>query len=97
MSSLKAFSGFGCCLLQLHFLKTDFNRWRDEDDSEEEEKEDFNLDEVCFSLILPDLESLQFLICSLLKVIVLKSFWLLQRTGKWWGQRCVVVIAGKRQ
>ena len=74
MSSLKASSGFGRCLLQLHFLKTDFNRWRDEDDSEEEEKEDFNLDEVCFSLILPDLESLQLLIYSLLKVAVLVGF-----------------------
>jgi hypothetical protein len=34
------------CLLQLHFLKTDFNRWKDEDDTDDEEREDFNLDEV---------------------------------------------------
>ncbi|KAK7109853.1 prostaglandin E synthase 3-like isoform X2 [Littorina saxatilis] len=37
---------------KLHFLKTDFSRWRDEDDSEEEveEKEDFNLDEMMNSM-----------------------------------------------
>jgi len=34
--------------MKLHFLKTDFNLWKDEDDTEDEEeapgKEDFNLD-----------------------------------------------------
>lgn len=38
-----------CCLLdlfQFHFIKTDFNRWKDEDDTDDEEKEDFSLDDV---------------------------------------------------
>jgi len=35
---------------KLHFLKTDFGRWRDEDDSEEEEKEDYNLEEMMNSM-----------------------------------------------
>ncbi|KAL8616589.1 hypothetical protein ACOMHN_036621 [Nucella lapillus] len=36
---------------KFHFLKTDFNKWKDEDDeSEEEEKEDFNLDEMMSSM-----------------------------------------------
>jgi len=35
---------------KLHFLKTDFARWRDEDDSEEEEKEDYNLEEMMNSM-----------------------------------------------
>ena len=34
------------CPFQLHFLKTDFDKWRDEDDSDAEDQEDFNLDEV---------------------------------------------------
>ncbi|KAK7478948.1 hypothetical protein BaRGS_00029815 [Batillaria attramentaria] len=35
---------------KFHFIKTDFNRWRDEDDSDQEEKEDFNLDEMMNSM-----------------------------------------------
>lgn len=39
---------------KLHYLKTDFNRWKDEDDSEDEgaqeEKEDFNLDAMMNSM-----------------------------------------------
>ncbi|XP_076466112.1 prostaglandin E synthase 3-like [Babylonia areolata] len=36
---------------KLHFLKTDFNRWKDEDDTDdEEEREDFNLDEMMSSM-----------------------------------------------
>ena len=33
-------------LFQLTFVKTDFNKWKDEDDSDVDEKEDYNLDEV---------------------------------------------------
>eukprot|EP00745_Piridium_sociabile_P043932 TRINITY_DN90799_c0_g1_i1.p1 TRINITY_DN90799_c0_g1~~TRINITY_DN90799_c0_g1_i1.p1 ORF type:complete len:174 (+),score=42.94 TRINITY_DN90799_c0_g1_i1:46-567(+) len=37
---------------KLHYLKTDFNRWIDEDESEDEEKEkeDFNLDAMMNSM-----------------------------------------------
>lgn len=38
-------------IYQVHYLKTDFEKWRDEDDSDVDENEDFNLDEV--SLMLP--------------------------------------------
>lgn len=33
-----------------HFIKTDFNRWQDEDDSSEEMTEDFNLDAAMQSM-----------------------------------------------
>ncbi|GFR85619.1 prostaglandin E synthase 3 [Elysia marginata] len=35
---------------KLHFLKTDFDKWRDEDDSDAEDQEDFNLDEMMQSM-----------------------------------------------
>lgn len=35
---------------KFHFVKTDFNRWRDEDDSDQDEKEDFSLDEMMNSM-----------------------------------------------
>jgi len=35
---------------KVHYLKTDFNKWRDEDDSEVEEHEDFNLDQMMSSM-----------------------------------------------
>ncbi|RUS76775.1 hypothetical protein EGW08_015452 [Elysia chlorotica] len=36
--------------VKLHFLKTDFDKWRDEDDSDAEDQEDFNLDEMMQSM-----------------------------------------------
>jgi len=33
-----------------HYLKTDFNKWEDEDDSDREEHDDFNLDEMMQSM-----------------------------------------------
>ncbi|KAL8604901.1 hypothetical protein ACOMHN_028529 [Nucella lapillus] len=33
-----------------HFIKTDFNKWQDEDDSEEEPMDDFNLDAAMQSM-----------------------------------------------
>ncbi|GFO44778.1 prostaglandin e synthase 3 [Plakobranchus ocellatus] len=36
--------------IKLHNLKTDFNKWRDEDDSDAEDQEDFNLDEMMQSM-----------------------------------------------
>ena len=33
-------------ILQVHWLKTDFNKWRDEDDSDVEEGQDMQLEEV---------------------------------------------------
>ncbi|XP_005098826.2 co-chaperone protein daf-41 isoform X2 [Aplysia californica] len=35
---------------KVHYLKTDFDKWRDEDDSDVEEQEDFNLDEMMQSM-----------------------------------------------
>ncbi|CAG5120924.1 unnamed protein product [Candidula unifasciata] len=35
---------------KVHYLKTDFNRWKDEDDSDAENNEDFNLDEMMSSM-----------------------------------------------
>jgi len=35
---------------KLHFLKVDFSRWQDEDDSDTEEKEDHNLEEMMHSM-----------------------------------------------
>lgn len=35
---------------KLHFLKTDFNRWKDEDDTDDDDREDFNLDEMMNSM-----------------------------------------------
>lgn len=32
--------------LQVHWLKTDFNKWKDEDDSDVDEKDDMNLEDV---------------------------------------------------
>ncbi|KAI8793680.1 protein wos2 [Biomphalaria pfeifferi] len=47
-------SGFWPRLLKdskkVHYLKTDFEKWRDEDDSEVEEQDDFNLDEMMQSM-----------------------------------------------
>lgn len=37
---------------QVHYLKTDFEKWRDEDDSEVEEQDDFNLDEVKYIYLI---------------------------------------------
>lgn len=33
---------------QMHCLKTDFDKWRDEDDSDVDDHDDFNIDEVSF-------------------------------------------------
>ncbi|BFY98597.1 hypothetical protein BsWGS_01637 [Bradybaena similaris] len=33
-----------------HYLKTDFNKWKDEDDSDSEANEDFNLDDMMSSM-----------------------------------------------
>jgi len=35
---------------KMHYLKTDFSKWRDEDDSDVDEQEDFNLDEMMSSM-----------------------------------------------
>jgi prostaglandin-E synthase len=35
---------------KVHYLKTDFEKWRDEDDSDVDEHDDFNLDEMMQSM-----------------------------------------------
>ncbi|XP_025094473.1 prostaglandin E synthase 3-like isoform X2 [Pomacea canaliculata] len=35
---------------KFHFIRTDFSRWRDEDDSDVEDKEDFNIDDMMNSM-----------------------------------------------
>jgi len=35
---------------KVHYLKTDFDKWRDEDDSDVDEQEDFNLDQMMQSM-----------------------------------------------
>ncbi|BFZ01585.1 hypothetical protein BsWGS_04624 [Bradybaena similaris] len=35
---------------KVHYLKTDFEKWRDEDDSDVDDNEDFNLDEMMQSM-----------------------------------------------
>ncbi|KAH9496237.1 p23 chaperone protein wos2 [Bulinus truncatus] len=47
---MKKESGFWPRLLKdskkVHFLKTDFEKWKDEDDSDADDQDDFNLDEM---------------------------------------------------
>ena len=35
-----------CFVVKAHWLKTDFDKWRDEDDSDAEEGQDMQLEEV---------------------------------------------------
>ena len=35
-----------CFIVKAHWLKTDFDKWRDEDDSDVEEGQDMQLEEV---------------------------------------------------